>query len=146
MVTKHVLYSCDICGGKFHAREAAEQCEAKGIPAKSKLPIGLMYGDHRVGAFYERITFCIAPGGRVEGHYWHGLAYACRDNQNGDSLGKDKGGKCEARIHGEQHLCTKAPHFRRMVEFLKSQGIQPTILKGAEVVPWNEEEDSNEES
>lgn len=131
MVTTNTTYDCDICEARYKKKEDAERCEAKGIPEPH--PIGLVYGDHSKGAFYEGITFAIAKSS-VDGHYAWGSAWACRDNGAGDNLAD--GDYCEGRPSGRHRLDTNAPHFKRMISHLKSVGITPLVCVGDKIIPY----------
>ena len=131
-------YYCEVCDTSFHTAEAAMKCESR--PSPPEYPVGMMYGDHRPGTFYEGITFAVARN-RIDGHLNWRNAWACRDNGAGDSLGEQV---CVADITtlGEHdgHLDPDHPTFKRMVAYLEtldlSSGIQ--VWNGQQAIPLDQ--------
>jgi len=119
-------YVCEVCHRTYDTLEAAEECE-NGIPLQSS-PKGMIFGNHRIGTMYSEITFAVCKDG---------VAYACRDNQYGDSLGGKNGSLCDAepcKGRSNNYLDITHPTFKRMVSFLQSKGIPVTIWDGEEVL------------
>lgn len=138
-----VTYECEICGSEYDRRNDAETCEARGVfdPDKVGHPVGMIFGNHEPESLYRHITFAVAAYVRREAghrmaHYGEFYQWACRDNQYGDSVGKETCGPHEHRLNQyNAKIDRTAPHFKRMVAWLKSQGIAPTIWDGEKAVP-----------
>ncbi len=137
-----VRYECEICQREYDKETKAIQCEMRGIP--DLLPTGLILGGG--SGMYKNITFAVAeayyntgPSGK---HLADFCAWACRDTGAGDSLGKER---CsgnhlydnESKFSGLEAPDVNHPTFKRMVKYLKSQNIEPTIFNGKEIVPLN---------
>ena len=135
-VIKITHYECLICGNRYDKETDAKKCYDKGL--YTKYPIGCIYGDHRKGVFYENITFAIAENRACETnkHLNNGSSWACRDTGCGDSLGKSMcGGNFLNLNEYHSHIDIEAPHFKRMVEWLREQGINITVWNGIEAIP-----------
>lgn len=120
-----VLYRCEICGGIFKRKEAAEQCEARGRP--QKYLIGMLFAVPG----YDDIVFAVARN-HVEGHSNFIGAWAARDNGYGDN-------------YDETCTCTKVsppnrslPAFQRMVSNLTDRNIPVAIWDGEKPVALEE--------
>lgn len=128
------LFECEICNYRHKKVEFAVGCEARG-PGK-EYPIGCIYGNHEKDAMYADITFAIAKN-RIVGHANWGSSWACRD-RCGDTLGESMcgGGNTLHLNKHTSHLDTAAPHFRRMVKWLRGQQIDITIWDGEKAVSY----------
>lgn len=135
MPIRIVAYQCKFCKLKYYGGGAeidAHQCEARGPGAT--YPIGCIYGNHSTDSMYERITFAVATN-RIEGHANMGASWACRDTGYGDSIGAEKcGGSTLWLSKGDCQLHLKAPHFHRMLSFLRSRQIDITVWDGEKPV------------
>jgi hypothetical protein len=120
---------------KYYGDDAemdAHQCEARG-PGVT-YPIGCVYGNHSDASMYEQITFAVAYN-RIEGHANMGASWACRDTGYGDSLGENRcGGNSLWMSKSCGSLNPRAPHFIRMLEFLRSQQIDITVWDGEKAI------------
>ena len=129
-------YVCEVCQRRFYggeeARDQAMACEARAVP--QPFPVGLIFGDHRPGAFCEGMTFCVAQN-RVEGHVNYLGLWACRPRGNdslGDELcGSQNGYESVAKL--DHHLDREHPTFKRMAAYLRSREITPLVWNGKEV-------------
>ncbi len=131
-VKKIVFYECPICHLRYDKREWADECLAKG--SGKFYPVGTIYGDSRPGAFYENITFCVAEN-RIERHQNLGGSWACRDNGMGDSLGENTcAGNSLTLTEGDHHVDPAAPHFIRMMQWLRKNQIEIRVWDGQEPV------------
>jgi hypothetical protein len=133
---KIVEYQCDICKHKYSNEQSALDCEAEGVFDREKFPIGTMF-EYEHHDFVG--IFAIADIDAGCGHYSFYSSWACRTKgYPGDTLGEnmcgggnsflrshDKGVAEFIRTHNITAEKTKCPEFKRMVEFLKSQKIQP---------------------
>lgn len=142
-MTTIIEYQCDICKQKYQTEQKALKCEEQGWFDESMYPAGLMWEHHHDGyvgifAFPENVTRCTSMYSRGHlGASAHGT-WACRaPGYPGDSLGEERcGGNDYYRSDPENlerfreyHYIDKhlnGPEFRRMVKFLKSQGITPS--------------------
>lgn len=136
-----VRYECEICGLQYSKMNDAIDCEERGYGRE--YPIGCIYGDHTKGAFYKNITFAVAEnriGKGIRAHLNDGCSWACRDNGSGDSLGNQRCGSSHLDLtyYNDKKLDQNAPHFKRMVAWLKNQNIPVTIWNGKEAVPYEE--------
>jgi len=133
-------YQCAICKRRWDTEEDALSCEARGV--QDAVPVGCIHGNNRPGAFYDGIVFAVAAC-TVECHYRYLALWACRDAPIGvgDSLGKERcgsGGPARLTEH-DAHVNRGMPAFRRMVEWLRSQGIEPTMWDGETAVPLEDD-------
>ena len=132
MVTKIEEWECDICNRRFTSQEQAMLCEEKGLAPD--YPVGLLFQNY---PFYKEITFAVA-GTKKDRHYQYISAWACRDNGYGDDLGDRKCGHPHSKLCSPP-LLTDEPHFKRMVAWLKEQGITPMCFDGeGNIVPLKE--------
>lgn len=126
------LYECEICRVRYQDLGSCLRCEDRGLAPE--YPIGCIHGNHRRGDMYQNMTFAVAVN-RLEGHANYGALWACRDSGAGDSLG-------ELKCAGPSLRLTKytgqvnptAPHFQRMVNWLRKQQIEITVWDGKEVI------------
>lgn len=135
---KIVLYECEICHSRHENEEYIKQCEAKGRPIPRPDLVGVIFGDNRLGAFYEEIVFAIPEiYGYAESlpvasspHYLDSHLWACRNNGCGDSIGDEYcGGSNFFKYDNlENHIDTSLPAFDRMVKFLRKRGLTPKII------------------
>jgi hypothetical protein len=126
-------FMCEVCRAIYIDEFDALNCETQDNPVL--LPKGTMFGDHRKSSEYKDITFAIAKPLQI-GHSDRSLLWACRDNQYGDSLGKN---------FSEQHsglsryrLNPNHPTFKRMVDYLKRKKIRPLVWDGEKPVSLTE--------
>lgn len=136
-------YQCEICDRWYDTREDAEACENRGL-AKA-YPVGMLYGNHTPGEIYADITLAVADS-RPTGHNNYVSAWACRSGGFGDSLGKEQcsSGFFTGLNEWSAKLNRFHPTFVRMVAYLRSQGITPTIWNGKEAVPLDPEPNPQE--
>jgi len=134
---KIVEYMCEICHRKYKEEKHALECENRLVPVE--YPIGLIHGDNRKGAFYEKIVFAV--GKNNINQHWNSLSlWACRDTGMGDSLGEHMCGSNHVNdklTEHDAHVDQDSPMFKRMIAYLKEQGIPITIWNGTEAVLWN---------
>jgi hypothetical protein len=135
MVTARVTYYCDICKQGHSTEEDAIECEARGV--RDAYPIGLIFGDHRKGAFYQHITFAVAEND-VEGHTNHLSLWACREH-GGDSLGEDMCGYHTSQLsESDGYVNLHCKSTKRLIRWLKSQGHDILIWNGKQIVTLDE--------
>lgn len=128
-------WQCDICGRRYTSKGLAKECEENG--AAVEYPIGTIYGNHEKGAFYENITFAVATND-TKNHINTGGSWACRDTGYGDSLGESMCGGNSLNLNDyDAKLDFEHPTFKRMVEYLKSQGIPIYIWDGKNPVLYS---------
>lgn len=129
-----VRYVCEICGASYNQEDYAKNCEKRGMGVE--YPIGTIFGNHSLDAFYTGITFAVAKNDTNSHLNYLGL-WACRDNGAGDSLGKElcSGGGSLLGL-GEGKVNQNHPTFIRMVKYLKSQNIPIHIWDGEKAVPY----------
>lgn len=127
-------WECDVCRRRYDSFEEAEKCEMKGLPVPP--PVGIIFGDNRIGEFYHDVVFSTVRPEKYHhsyGHNFDDIKWATRDNGAGDSVGD---GFCGGNFFDDPrerpdlygHVNENMPAFRRMVEFLKSEGITPRVL------------------
>lgn len=131
-------YQCEICGIRYTNAADAEACEQQPMPFNP--PIGMMFGDHRAGAFYEKITFAVSHVVPVA-HGFNVYGWAARDNKYGDTYGSY--GCCGSGgwgifYPGKNHnalLNPNHPTFKRMVKYLQEAKVPITVWNGQTAVP-----------
>lgn len=131
-------YICEICGTSWTDEDAALRCEARGLESADERPVGMIYGNHTTTGFYNEITFAVASQHRntfFDKHRMEITAWACRDNQYGDSLGKSHCEGNQSLNEDDTWIDINAPHFKRMVAWLESQNISITVWDGFKPVP-----------
>lgn len=130
-------YICEICGGKYFEAAHAEECEARGVPA-NLLPVGLLEMGEPGDFYDDKLAFSIA-GSRIEGHSVGYCLWACRDNGNGDSLGKDvcgNGGCMFAAEFSPRWL--NRPPMIRLIKWMRENGHTPLISVGGKIISLDE--------
>jgi hypothetical protein len=114
--------------------KSAMNCAARG--RAPEYPIGCIYGNHTEGAMYKDITFAVAEN-RIDGHANFGISWACRDNGAGDSLGESKCSGPSLRLTKNwSQIDPTAPHFLRMMKYLRANLIEITLWDGEKAVSW----------
>ena len=132
---KHIVFECEICGGRYNTEQGAIDCESRGLGPE--YPIGCVFGNHTPGDLYSGITFAVAGNDTKWKHYNDLILWACRDNRHGDSLGDEKCGGCHTDLRADDAKINKEhPTFKRMIAWLKSRGIPITIWDGTKAVPY----------
>ncbi len=137
---KIIQYQCEGCGRRFMDEQDALDCEARG--EAPNYPIGCVFGNHEKDAFYKDITFAVAQKrqskkGTFDYHHNDLSLWACRDNGAGDSLGESMcGGAHSTLSEYDGRIDFDAPHFKRMIKWLKEQNIPITVWDGKEAVPY----------
>jgi len=141
-------YECEICGLTFGDAASAIACEAQGRPDPAKrFPVGMILAEHEPGALYRDITFAVASYSepdptfrRANRHTESPDLWACRDNVNGDGLGKNLCNGEIARNPGKWYAKVDHwhPTFLRMIAYLKAEGIPITVWDGERPVPLAE--------
>lgn len=127
-----IYYQCEICGRSYDNTEQAKACEARPTPVTP--PPGVIFGNATKDTFYHGITFATAAGMKILNHNLYGSLWACRDHC-GDSVGKDTcGNGFWSGFDGKDAPDPGHPTFKRLVEALKYQGIQPLVWNGEKVV------------
>jgi hypothetical protein len=147
MVVHRQFWECETCGTTYRSEEAATSCENQQPPDLSAYPIGLIYGDHSKGAFYEDITFAIGNK-YVRGHGVTVDPWVARDNGAGDSLEKletvgtdfysSRDHDRPALYFDGSSLNPAQPGLKRMAESLRARGIEPTVFIDGVVRPISE--------
>ena len=139
-----IRYKCDVCNKEYNNKEDCKKCESRGIPDITQYPIGCIDGDHSDNAFYRDITFAIALVEK-DSYFKHNLlisAYACRDNGAGDNLSISDN-LCIGNHNWEKgnsaNINWDKPATKRLLLFLKEQGITPTAWDGEKAIPVNKE-------
>lgn len=133
---KHILYECEICHKKSESISEIERCEAKGVFDLSKFPVGTIVNLGREDIL-PNMTFAIAEVWHWpnDPHLGHSALWACRDGNYGDSLGDEKcGGQFLPYKAHNKVGSTNTPHFKRMVNWLRTQNIPVRVWNGKEAV------------
>lgn len=129
-----ILYQCEICGSRGSDKQDAIDCEARG--KATEYPVGLIYG-YGQDKDDIKLIFAVAEN-FCEGHINNGGYWACRDTCVGDNFGESLCGGNSLSLR-DYHKVTaknrKQPCFKRLVEYLKSEGIPITIWNGKKAVP-----------
>lgn len=124
-------WKCNICDERYARLIKAGACEEKGLPQISDYPVGMMFGAPFIT---QTMVFAVSDKPPFQkGHFAHIPAWAWRDNGCGDDVGERT---CEGitiyRRVSNQNICPpnkNTPAFKRMVNYLCAQGIQPYIWK-----------------
>lgn len=138
MVNIITWYECEVCRQQYITQEDAERCESRG--REKPLPRGLLYGaPANPKSFYADIAFAIANSTDDGGHFINSAMWACRNNNAGDSLGKDLCGPGPERLE-----YVKAPTKKdlkhsatiRLVRWMLAHKVVPLVhTGGGRVVP-----------
>lgn len=129
------IYQCEVCGLRYDSLDKVDARCKNGILAP-EYPIGCVFGNHQPGAMYENITFAIASN-KIHGHFNLGSLWACRDTGAGDSLGDSKcGGPCLRLKESDSCINPVAPHFLRMIKWLRDRQIEITVWDGKKPVSY----------
>lgn len=136
-----IEYECEICGARYSARRAAEQCEKRGVTldASVRWPIGLLVNG---SSFYKDITFGVAEVGplrsydaHVQSGEWVTASWAWRDNGYGDNTGGERCTAVQPYLHANTD--TDAPHFKRAVAWLRDNNVTPLIIKDGKIAIYD---------
>lgn len=135
-------YQCEICRQEYSTEKQALQCEQRGWFNSDKYPKGLMfqyYINDYIGIFAIPNDIKPTNGGYNRGHIGESSYWACRDKTkyNGDLLGEEMCGYDYFKSDEESfahwikyhHISEDkvgCEEYNRMVDFLKSKGIQPS--------------------
>lgn len=125
---KHTVYQCEICEDESRDEKAILACEAKGRPTPFPKGLIIAHHDNKKDGDYK-LTFAVARYTDY-GHWFDYSGWAMRDNGAGDSVGKELCGPLNAYGNPDPN----APTFKRMVAYLKKEGIPITVFYKKEVV------------
>jgi len=133
------LYECEICGNTYPDLSSAIKCEARGHAPQ--YPVGTIFGDNTKDTLYEHIVFAVRSN-RADRHLNWRTHWVCRDMPDvGDGLGDDFcGDEINPLAEYQANIDQDMPAFKRLVAWLKSQGITPRIWNGSEAVLLEEGE------
>lgn len=134
MITE-TTYQCEICGAKYERAADAMKCEERGRMDPDLFPVGLMYSykdRYNDGREFDMV-FAMAERSQ-ENHILTGNFWAARDNHNGDNYGSERCSGGGGFIYKQTFVnnpitaeVEKSPAFRRMVDYLISEGIAPSF-------------------
>lgn len=129
-------WQCATCGRKYQKQEGAEACE-KVVPAV--YPVGCMYSHY---AARKEDTFAVAVN-RMNGHQNNGGSWWSRDENAGKAfVGHEHtcaDGSGQLKLEpSDRHVDLDLPSCQRMIEWLKSQGITPTVWDGEKAISLEE--------
>ncbi len=136
MVKSKAKWQCQVCGETYKTKAHAVACEAV-IP--TTYPVGCMYASRH---FSLEDTHAVATN-RIEGHANGGMSWNSRDEDTGkkfvghehtfiDGSGRLALGQCD------KHVELELPSCQRMIEWLESQGIVPTVWDGEKAISLEE--------
>lgn len=136
MVKQLLKWQCEVCGRKFARSIDAVKCEAD-IPAS--YPIGCMYAHYGTSV---RDTFAVAVN-RVEVHENNGGSWWSKyENVHKLFVGHQHtcgGGTFHLTLdRSDRHVDLDLPTAKRMIEWLESQGITPTVWDGGKAISLEE--------
>jgi hypothetical protein len=132
-----IQFQCEVCLKKYDSEEKAKECESRGVFDDSIYPRGLMFPfKHQNMAAIFAIPEKIPPY-VYDNHLGNSASWACRNTPVGDTLGKEQCGghyyysdkEGFSRWLAHYHMTKKdmeTKEFTRMVEYLKSIGVQPS--------------------
>jgi hypothetical protein len=136
MVKLLKTWVCETCGKKYDSQKAAEKCESV-VP--KTYPIGCMYAHYR-GHVNDTYAVCT---NRITKHENKGGSW-CSSDDYADELFVGHLNTC---IDGSGRLVLgkydkyadlSLPSCHRMIEWLESQGITPTIWDGKKAISLEE--------
>jgi len=136
MVKQLTKWQCETCGKKYETKSQAKKCEAK-IPAV--YPVGCMYATHN---FSVNDTYAVAEN-RINNHQNNGSSWDSRDEDADHKLvGHNhtfQNGSGQLILgQSDKHADPDLPSCKRMIEWLESQGITPTIWDGEKAISLKE--------
>ena len=138
-----VIYTCEVCGRTYDKFDEAKHCEVRKSRQKD-YPIGLMFGFHVKNEGmqqYINITFAVESVNQCK---WnpHNITintWACNSNLSDNDIYSCSWTEIPkytyAAVTDPGH-----PTFKRMVEFLQSKGITPTVWDGEKPISLKEHE------
>jgi hypothetical protein len=128
-------YECEICGRRHNDEAGALACEARGRPECP--PAGTIYSFamHGVRQHMAVSPYMVMLNVDLRGHLLMEAAWACRPD-HGDTVGEEHCGGMSAHFYPGNAAVTDDETFHRLVKYLRSEGIEPKVWNGQEVVPW----------
>lgn len=137
-MVKHLeQWQCETCGKKYATEKGAMACE-RVVPAV--YPVGCMFS-HFSG--WKEDTFAVA-GNRIKDHKNNGWYWWSRDEdaKTKKFTGSEHTGQCgsgQLKLHpSDRHVDLESPACVRMIEWLESQGITPTVWNGEKAISLEE--------
>jgi len=134
-MVKHLQeWQCTVCGKKYETKGRAQACEAK---VAVVYPVGCMYSTD-----WREDTFAVSEN-RVNCHENNGGSWWSKhENEDKKFVGHEhttQDGSGQLKLdRSNRHVDLEAPSCVRMIEWLESQGIIPTVWGGQKPISLEE--------